>query len=97
MQWIEGGEGSTEFRWGGRGGREERGIGGMDGGGNQERAGGRRGLGMHWSLQTFHFNNQEREGGNENAEIGESSGHGSGRRAARAARSLGMGNTMGLH
>ena len=51
-----------------------------------ERQGGGGGLGMHWSLQTFP---QPRgEGGNENAEIGESSGRAesSGRRAVRAAR-----------
>ena len=62
-----------------------------------ERRGCGGGLGMHWSLQTFP---QPRgEGGNENAEIGESSGRAesSGRRAVRAARRLGMGNTMGLH
>ena len=52
---------------------------------------------MHWSLQTFP--QPRRKGGNENAEIGESRGRAesSGRRAVRAARRLGMGNTMGLH
>ena len=95
------------------GGGAESGMGGMDGRGSggfnrhrshhtvqqsrAERRGGGGGLGMHWSLQTFP---QPRgEGGNENAEIGEPSGRAesSGRRAVRAARRLGMGNTMGLH